>query len=412
MPTLRVPSVLLMLCAAMVLNGGHLLALDAAGSKNATADLDDNEIEDKYVTRVLEEAAQYRLKRSNYVRSAADEQAAATYLAQAKAVLADGKPQPLERDLHWWSPRWWFFTPPQTFRAGWLAHDGFTAYPYAKVAGDLLSLELGTYAARGAISELHDTLFIMWFYLPDYPDLSRIMDLCLIAGEKVQDFQKSVHLESDSPGEVIQISGETALQDVNKLFRFLVLHGDRESIAPRAAIGLARALLRSGNKDDLYQARREYEHFCETYPTNELVFTALCERALSYLVSYKGNNYDVGVLISAASIIDQAEIESRGKPENVALVAAYRKRIRSWHQDRDLEVARWYHDRIMAGLAWLMCPGTANGSWDLASRFYYREVIRRDSGSEQARVAFRELNALTPPTPSELGTDLHPPAKP
>jgi hypothetical protein len=59
-----------------------------------------------------------------------------------------------------------------------------------------------------------------------------------------------------------------------------------------------------------------------------------------------------------------------------------------------------------------MCPGIINDSWDVASRFYYREVVRRDSGSEQARIAFRELNELSPPTPGELGTDLHPPAKP
>jgi hypothetical protein len=59
-----------------------------------------------------------------------------------------------------------------------------------------------------------------------------------------------------------------------------------------------------------------------------------------------------------------------------------------------------------------MCPGTADDSWHGGARFYYREVIRRDSGSDQARIAFRELNELSLPTASELGTDLKPPAKP
>jgi hypothetical protein len=410
MPTVRVPMACLLILVAMTAATGHLHALDA--SKNGATDLDDNEIEEKYVTKILEDAAKYRIKKSHYVADPAAEVMAAAYLKQAKAVLVDGADQPLENSWHWFSPRWWLFTPSPVWRSGWLAHDGFALFPYSTVAGDLLSTELESYAKRGAIPDLHDVLFTMWFYLPDYPDLPRVMDLSLTAAEKVQDFRKSVHLEEDSPSQVIQIEGESALMDVNKLFRFLVLHGDRETIAPRAAIGLARALLRSGDKDNLYLARREYERFCETYPTHELVFTALCERALSYLVAYKGNNYDVGVLISAATIIDQAEIESKGKPENVETVAAYRKRIRSWHQDRDLEVARWYRDRVLLGLAWLMCPGTADDSWHGGARFYYREVIRRDSGSEQARIAFRELNELSLPTANELGTDLKPPAKP
>jgi hypothetical protein len=410
MPNVRMPMACLLILTALAAVNGQLHALDA--SKNGAVDLDDNEIEEKYITKILEEAAKYRIRKSHYTADPADEKEAAAYLSQAKAVLVDGANQPLEDSWHWLSPRWWLFSPSPVWRSGWLAQDGFLAHSYASVAGDLLSVELESYAKRGAIADLHDALFRMWFYLPDYPEMPRVMDLALVAAEKVQDFRKSVHLEEENPGRVIQIEGESALMDVNKLFRFLVLHGDRESVAPRAAIGLARALLRSGDKDNLYLARREYERFCETYPSHELVFTALCERALSYLVAYKGNNYDVGVLISAATIIDQAEIESKGRPENVLTVAAYRKRIRSWHQDRDLEVARWYRDRVILGLSWLMCPGTADDSWHGGARFYYREVIRRDSGSDQARIAFRELNQLSLPTANELGTDLAPPAKP
>jgi hypothetical protein len=189
----------------------------------------------------------------------------------------------------------------------------------------------------------------------------------------------------------------------------MVLHGDRDSIAPRSALGLARALLRTGDKEELWLARREYERFCETYPTHPLIFAALCERALSYLVSYRGAKYEVGVLFSAAGIIDQAEIEAKGDPAKTKTVEAYRKRIRFWLQDRDLDVARWYRDRVIPGLGWLMSPtGIADDGWLKASRYFYREVVRRDSSSPQARNAARELEELPPPSADELGKPLTP----
>ena len=104
-------------------------------------------------------------------------------------------------------------------------------------------------------------------------------------------------------------------------------------IAPRAALGLARGQLLAGGKEDIFAARRAYEQFLEQYPNNSLTFTAICEYALSYLISYRGENYDLGALVLANAIIDQAEIETRGDAAKVAIVQAYRKRIRGWLQD-------------------------------------------------------------------------------
>jgi hypothetical protein len=260
-------------------------------------------------------------------------------------------------------------------------------------------------AARGVISGVHNSLYQLWFYIPDYASMPEIMEIAMNAAERQQNFTASINLESADPREVIRLDGNSLQGEINRLFHFLELHGDRVQIAPRAAIGLARSLLRGGDRDDLFLARREYEKFCETYPSHPLVFTALCERSLSYLISYRGEHYDVGSLISAAAVIDQAEIEADGDAGSIRIVEAYRVRIRSWHQDRDLQVARWYAERKTIGLSWLASPkGETDRLWLQAARYYYREVIRRDSGSEPGRAAARELADLPLPTASELGS--------
>lgn len=383
------------------------LALDA--SKNPAADLDDSDIEEQYLKQVLEDAAAYRLARTRHVSDPADDAAGAAYAEQARAILATGAPQPLESGSHWLAPQWWFFTPPKGKRAWWLGGDGFAAHPYSKAAGELLGIQIAGAAEIGDLTATHDALFRLWFFLPDYNALPVAMEHATAAAEKAQDFTTAIDLEQDDPRQVIRISSDSGASSIRKIFRFMVLHGDRESIAPRAALGLARALLRSGDKDEIWLARREYERFCETYPTHPLIFSALCERALSYLVSYRGAKYEVGVLFTAAGIIDQAEIEAKGDVAKTRTVEAYRRRIRLWLQDRDLDVARWYRDRVIPGLGWLMSPtGIADDGWLKASRHFYREVIRRDSSSPQARNAARELEELPPPTPDELGRPLTP----
>ena len=396
----RLPRVFVLL---MVL-ATALSALDAA-KQNPAAQVDESEIESRYITNVQEKAASYRLARNRAVISDADEQLAKEYARQTVAILANGESQPLESGSHWLSPQWWFVNPSKERRALWLAEDGFAALPYTRGAGELLALQVKAMAARGVISGVHNALYQLWFYIPDYANMPEIMESAMNAAERQQNFTASINLESTDPRDVIRLDGNSLQGEINRLFHFLELHGDRVQIAPRAAIGLARSLLRSGDRDELFLARREYEKFCETYSTHPLVFTALCERSLSYLISYRGEHYDVGSLISAAAVIDQAEIEANGDPGSIRIVEAYRVRIRSWHQDRDLQVARWYAERKIIGLSWLASPkGETNRLWLQAARYYYREVIRRDSGSEPGRAAARELADLPLPTASELGS--------
>jgi hypothetical protein len=389
----------------LLLAVGLLPAVDAGNvQKNPAAEIDDNEIETRYVTRVQEKAAAYRLARTQALVSNADEQLAGEYAHQAQLILDTGASQPLESAVHWLSPQWWFTSPSKERRAQWLAEDGFDAVPYTRAAGELLALQVKAQARRGNISGVHNTLYQLWFYVPDYDHMPEVMDAAMDAGERQQNFTAAIDLLAEDSRDVIRLDGSSQLGEINRLFHFLERHGDRVQIAPRAAIGLARGLLRGGDRDDLFKARREYEKFCEAYPNHPLIFSALCEQALSYLVSYRGEYYDVGSLISAASIIDQAEIEANGDPERIRLVEAYRARIRSWHQQRDLQVARWYAERKTLGIAWLVSPkGETDRLWLQSARYYYREVIRRDSGSVPGRAAALELAGLPLPTANELG---------
>jgi hypothetical protein len=378
------------------------VAFDA--TQNQTANVSDSDIETRYVTRVREKAADYRLARTHALVSEAQQQSAAEYVRQAHRMLESGEAQELESAWHWAAPQWWFVNPSRERRAMWLGSDGFNAYPYANAAGDLLAIQVIANARRGNIPDMHNRLYELWYYIPDYDNMPSVMFEVMDATERTQNFTALIDLEAEDPRQVIRLDGASFASEINRVFSFMERNGDRVDIAPRAAIGLARSLLRSGDKDDIFLARREYEKFCETYPSHSLIFTALCERALSYLVSYRGQHYDVGVLISAAAVIDQAEIEAAGDPEKIKIVEAYRKRIRAWHQGRDLAVARWYRERVTPGLGWLAAPkGQTSRPWLTASRYYYREVIRRDSGSQAGRDAQRELAELPLPTASELG---------
>jgi hypothetical protein len=382
-----------------------LSAVDMA--RGQTNEVNEDDIESRYTTRVLEKAAEYRLARSQALVSEADEKNAAEYARQAYEMLATGKPQALEGGWRWLSPRWWFVNPSRERRATWLGSDGFEEYPYTKAAGDLLAVQVSSHARRGNIADLHNRLFELWFFIPDYTRTRELMEEAMDATERAQNFTAAIDLEADDPREVIRLDASPFDSEIKRVYRFMQRHGDRIAIQPRAALGLARSLLLGGDRDSSILARREYERFCEDYPTHPLIFNALCERALSYLVSYRGDKYEVGVLISAAAIIDQAEIEAQGNPEKIKIIEAYRKRIRAWHQARDLTVARWYRDRAWPGLSWLTAPkGNTRREWLVSARYYYREVIRRDSGTEPARAALRELSELPLPTASELGAPL------
>lgn len=348
---------------------------------------DEAETEAKAWADIQQEAADYQRNRAHAPKEQFDDAGAKRDLDRARELLITG----------------------HEIRARWWAEDAFDDYPYSSLAGDALRMGMEGAAVQGNIGKVRDKLIRLWLFIPDYPGLGEAMDRSMSVAEDMQDFSKAVNLEADQPRAVISLEGRSLNTDVqtNRLLRFLALHGDRETIAPRAALGLARGLLLTGSKDDIYAARRAYEQFLEDYPSNYLTFTAICEYALSYLVAYKGEDYDIGSLQLANAIIDQAEIETRGDKVRADIVQAYRRRIRIWLQDRDLSVARWYRARGTPWLfRWLKKPPELL-SWDDGARYYYREVVKRDATSPAARAAERELAEVPQTRPDTLGATAH-----
>ena len=358
----------------------RLTAADPTTQLNDAGDASESEA--KAWADLEKEAAEYQTQRFHAPKSQFDDVAAKRYLDRARELLTTG----------------------HEIRARWWAEDAFDEFPYSNLAGDALRMAMEGAAVHGSIAKVHDKLSRLWLFIPDYPGLGEAMDRAMSVAEDVQDFSKAVNLDAEEPNDVIILDGRSTQNDTetNRLLRFLSLHGDRETIAPRATLGLARGLLLIRSKDDIYAARRAYEKFLEDYPNNYLTFTAICEYALSYLVAYRGDEYDIGSLQMANAVIDQAEIETRGDPTRAAVVQAYRKRIRVWLQDRDLAVARWYRAR---GTPWLLVwmkrpPGLL--SWEDGARYFYREVIKRDATSLQGRTAERELTEVAQVRPDTL----------
>lgn len=329
------------------------------------------------------DAAEYFRNRASAPKEQFNDAEAKRYLDRARELLTTG----------------------HEIRARWWAEDAFEEFPYSSYAGDALRMGMEGAAVQGNIGQVREKLQMLWLYIPDYPGLPEAMDRAMSVTEDLQNFSKSVNLEAPRPGDVISVDGRSALNDTasNRLLAFLSIHGDRDSIAPRAALGLARGQLLAGGKEDIFAARRAYEQFLEQYPNNSLTFTAICEYALSYLISYRGENYDLGALVLANAIIDQAEIETRGDAAKVATVQAYRKRIRAWLQDRDLSVARWYYNRGTPWIfIWLIKPPLLL-SWDDGARYYWKEVIKREPTSTQGRTAESELSEVPQTRPDTLG---------
>lgn len=388
MPNLLRLFVVLMLLAAWPAVVG---AYDAQTNPSTGSEDEDEGLQT--ITAIQEEAAVYRLARDRFRTDATYEAEAVVYLTQARAILVDGASQPLEG--------WYYGMFGPNRRARWLAIDGFEARPYSKAAGDLLATAVEGFARAGDISGVYRHLVMLWYYLPDYPAMQSVMETAQAAAERTQSFEATVNLDASDPSDVIRVDGDSMMGDVIKLYRFQSQHGDRETVAPRAALGLARALMHIKAARDIWMARREYERFLDMYPDHPLTFNALCERALSYLVTYRGEDYDVGALIDAQAIINQAEVEARGDLMKLRKVEAYRKRIRLWNQDRDLAVANWYADRVPGLLSFLQRPGEGPDSWNRGARYYYKQVVVRDGSSPQGRAGALRLDQL-PPAPPEV----------
>lgn len=363
---------------------------------NPSTGSDDQEEEVKSVTAIQEEAAVYRLARDRFKADAAYEAGAAAYLTQARSILKEGRGQALEK--------WYYGMFSVNRRARWLALDGFKVRPYSKVAGDLLATAIDGFARAGDINGVYRHLVMLWYYLPDYPAMQMVMETAQAAAERSQDFESAVNLEASEPADVVRVDGDSMMGEVVKLYRFHALHGDRETVGPRAALGLARALMHIKAARDIWMARREYERFLDLYPDHPLTFNALCEQALCYLVTYRGADFDVGALADAQAVINQAEVEARGDAQKLRKVAAYRKRIRLWHQDRDLNVADWYADRVPGLMAFLQRPGQGPESWNRGARYYYKQVVTRDGSSPQGRAGALRLDQLPPAPPDVLLT--------
>jgi hypothetical protein len=361
------------------LTSSHVSASDL--NTNSEAAADETDVEKSYIELLEKKAAEYRLASVNHVHTSEEEVGALYHLSHAKQLLAD---KGLYLNL-WRSTR--------------TAERGFERYPYSSVAGDTLLCALDGYLARGRLGDAYEKLLMIWFYLPDYPRTGEAMEKILTAVESQQQFMASVHLEREDPATVVAFVGHATLASSDKLLTFLSLHGDRETIAPRAELGLARSLLLGGTHDQILEARRSYEQFLEKYPAMDLTFTALLEHALSYLVGYRGDDYDNGALIYASAIVDQAELETSGDEAKAAQIRAYRDRIRHWEQDRDLSIARWYLSRSNPLTRWFIAPPGLT-SWLDGARYYFTAVKERDSGSPQGHIAARELAKLPPAGPA------------
>ena len=347
-----------------------LFAADDMGRQ----DIDEEDSDRKAFTSAREDAAEWRRGRAKATAYEKDDAGARVYLEEAKRLLAEGS----------------------NIFARWEAEDGFEEHPYSSLGPELLHLAFEGYAQGSRIGAMREKLLQIWLYYPDYPRMGELMARALQVAEFEQEFQTLINLDAEEPGKVISIDGRAWWADTQtvRLFRFIAQHGDKESLAPRAALGMARAKLIQGDKEAVIEARRAYEDFLEDWPNNELTFPAITEYALSYLVSYRGAHYDLGALVYAQAIIDQAELETRGDAQRIATIQAYRKRIRSWLQDRDLVVARWFRNRgEPAAFAWLTMPAGLL-SWEDGARYFFKEVIKRDPSSAQSRNAERELAEL------------------
>ena len=331
----------------------------------------------------MREAAAYRLAKSTHKADPAEDALALAVLAEADLVRREG------------GGSWYFlWLDGKVSHARRIAKNGFTSYGYSAHAGKLIRFCLDCSIENGEAGTALEELERLWLYLPDYPDISAAMLSALEMAEKKLSFEKSIDLEANDPRDVVSIEGHTMVGDLDELLRFLSKNGDRERIAPRACIALARILLLSGDKDDTWKARRAYEEFLERFPDSPMAFEAVLEQALSHLKTYKGADYDVGALFEAWDLVDIAELDSRGDAARVELVTKYRNRIKAWLQDRDLSVATWYAERTRPSfLTWLKRP-TQLTKPDTSSRIYARAVISRDRVSEQARSAEELLQWL------------------
>ncbi|TVR44284.1 MAG: hypothetical protein EA402_07440 [Planctomycetota bacterium] len=265
------------------------------------------------------------------------------------------------------------------------ARRTYRAYPFAHDAPRLAHLLMRLHAATGSPVEARRWLVDLWERYPGYADIEQALNEALTAAVVLRDAGLTVDLMAEHPRDALKVRDLGKVLAANSLFRFLSVHGDRQEHAPMALLGLARSLLAEGGRKKVFEARLAYDDFLLAYSQHPLVFDALIELAISHLVTYRGPRFDVGVIIDATHIIDQAELYTQERPERVAIVSHYRRMIRGWHQDRDFYAAEWYRD---------------HRQWD-AARYYYEWVVRRDPASPQGQQAATLIEGLPSDTIDE-----------
>ncbi|MDA3961022.1 MAG: hypothetical protein PF961_09545 [Planctomycetota bacterium] len=329
-----------------------------------------DELDAKYTARRKELAADYRVERTRILPTLDSD-----YHRKAQQQLSRVRELLQEHRLP---------------EARALAENAYEAYPYSYAADDLLHCLVRAYAVSGDLREARMYTLDLWERFPAYEHFRDLLDELLVVAEYVQQRGRLFNFDAETPREVIKDENLGDMLNANYLLFFLMRAGDQHVVAPRATLGLARGMLiQAGtSQDDLIEARLAYDNFLDSYPDSPLVFEALVEQAVSYLLSYRGDRYDMGSLISAKQIIEQADLYTRGDPDRQAVISKFRTLIRRWHQERDLQIANWYEDKGHYGPA----------------RHYYNEVIGRDATSKAAAEA-RRKRAELPQAESGLGNE-------
>lgn len=316
------------------------------------------EAEDAWLVDQLESAARFRLARQAFVAPPHYELSAASELARAEELYD----QEAWRDAE--STAW----------------SAYKDYRFAELAPNLLQINIQACNRRRRVPRAAERLIDLWYRYPDHPGTSSLMLDTLETAEDLQQAEAAINLSADTPRDVINTDVDTRTYAADILFRFLADHGDYHNIAPRARLGLARSQLILGrsSKDRLLAARANYLEFLNSFPRHPLLFEALCEYALTYLLAYRGDRFDGGALDRGELIINQAELYTEERPERIDLITQYRALIRRWHQDKDISVADWYRRR----------------GHKRAALIYYADARQRDPDSPRGREAGRMIATL------------------
>ncbi|MFW5844760.1 MAG: tetratricopeptide repeat protein [Planctomycetota bacterium] len=272
-----------------------------------------------------------------------------------------------------------------------LSWDAYKDYIYSTAADRLLHVFILAATHLEEITKAANALIDLWYRFPEHQGLDELLRFTLDTAEALQNPTGAINWEADEPTEVIDEDAVVQLYAADTFFRFLAEHGDYHDVAPRATLGLARSILIRGYDDKrrLAQARLAYLDLLQRYPESGLVFQALCEQALCYLLGFRGDRFDGGVLETASLIVDQAELYTADEPGRRALIARFRDLITRWNQMKDFQVARWY-DR--------------HGP-ERSALYYYRQSLAYDTSTDVARQAARAIDRLEQvvgPLPDEL----------